>query len=207
MGFEWAYRHSAAPWDIGRAQPAVVALAEAGAIDGRVVDLGCGTGENALYLASRGLAVVGLDAAPTAIERARAKASARGISATFVVGDALDLGSLDGRLGDRFDSVLDCGLFHTFADDERLVYARGLATLLRPGGRYFMLCFSDLEPGREGPRRVSRAEIETTFSRGWRVESIEPRRFATVGFATPEPRAWLATVLLLDSGGTALSSS
>jgi SAM-dependent methyltransferase len=198
MGFEWAYRHSRPPWDIGRAQPAVVELAESGAFAGRVIDLGCGTGENALYLAGRGLDVVGLDAAPTAIQLARAKAANRGIAAGFVVGDALDPGSLDGRLGGRFDAVLDCGLFHTFADDERGVYVRGLATLLRPGGRYFMLCFSDEEPGTAGPRRISQAEIRATFAVGWQVESIAPRRFATAGFEIREPRAWLATVVRAD---------
>jgi len=194
MGFEWAYRHSTPPWDIGRAQPSLVGLADAGALAGRVVDLGCGTGENALFLASRGIDVVGVDAAPTAIERARAKAASRGLAATFLVGDALDLASLDGQLGGAFDAVIDCGLFHTFANEERPVYARGLAAVLRPGGRYFMLCFSDEEPGTAGPRRVSRDEIQETFTAGWTVESIEPRRFATIGFATPEPRAWLATI-------------
>jgi SAM-dependent methyltransferase len=203
MGFEWAYRHSTPPWDIGRAQPAVVELAESGAFSGRVIDLGCGTGENALYLAGRGLDVVGLDAAPTAIQLAQAKAATRGVPASFVVGDALDPGSLDGRLGGRFDAVLDCGLFHTFADDERGLYARSLATLLRPGGRTFMLCFSDEEPGTAGPRRISQAEINATFADGWRVESIAPRRFATVGFQIREPRAWLATVVRSDPAGNA----
>jgi SAM-dependent methyltransferase len=195
VGFEWAYLHSAPPWDIGRAQPAVVALADAGELSGRIADLGCGTGENALFLASRGFEVVGLDAAPTAIERARAKAADRGLVATFVVGDALDLALLDPRGGEGFDAVLDCGLFHTFGDAERKRYVRGLARLLRPGGRMFLLCFSDEEPGTAGPRRVTRAEIATAFAGGWSVEKIEPRRFATVGFSVDEPRAWLATIV------------
>jgi SAM-dependent methyltransferase len=195
VGFEWAYRHTTPPWEIGRAQPAVVALADAGEFRGRVVDLGCGTGENVLYLASRGLEVVGVDAAPTAIERARSKAEARSLEATFVVGDALDLASLDGRLDGGFDAALDCGLFHTLADDERPRYVRGLAGLLRPGGATFLLCFSDEEPGTAGPRRVGREEIEAAFADGWRIRSIEPRRFATVGFAVPEPKAWLATIV------------
>jgi ubiquinone/menaquinone biosynthesis C-methylase UbiE len=99
MGFEWAYRNGVPPWDIGRPQPAIVRLAEQGLIAGDVIDLGCGTGENALYLASRGLAIVGVDAAPTAITQAQEKARLRGSSATFIVADALGLDVL-GRVFD-----------------------------------------------------------------------------------------------------------
>lgn len=79
MGFEWSYQSGTPPWDIGRPQPAIVRLAERGAINGAVLDVGCGTGENALYLAGLGLEVTGVDAAPTAIASAREKAAARGI--------------------------------------------------------------------------------------------------------------------------------
>jgi len=106
MGFEWAYRNGVPPWDIGRAQPAIVRLAEEGLIAGDVIDVGSGTGENALYLASRGLAVVGVDAAPTAIAQAQEKARQRGSSATFLVTDAL---ALEG-LRRTFDVAIDCGL-------------------------------------------------------------------------------------------------
>ena len=139
MGFEWAYRSGEPPWDIGRPQPAFKRLAEQGAIAGSVIDVGCGTGENALYLAGLGLDVTGLDAAPTAIARAREKAIARGLAATFIVGDALDLAAV----GSSFDVAVDSGLFHVFSDADRLRYERGLREVLRPGGRYFVLCFSD----------------------------------------------------------------
>jgi 2-polyprenyl-3-methyl-5-hydroxy-6-metoxy-1,4-benzoquinol methylase len=79
------------PWDTGQPQPAIVQLAEAGLITGHVLDVGCGAGDNALFLADRGLDVTGLDSAPTAIAEARAKAGARGSSACFVLGDALEL--------------------------------------------------------------------------------------------------------------------
>src|SRR5258706_5281490 len=120
MGFEWAYLSGEPPWDIGRPQPAVVRLAERGVISGDVIDIGCGTGENAVYLASRGLAVVGVDAAPTAIERAQEKARLRASAATFVVADALALEGL-GRL---FDTAIDCGLFHTFSNADRILFER-----------------------------------------------------------------------------------
>ncbi len=192
MGFESAYRNGEPPWDIGQPQPAFKRLAEQGAIAGSVIDVGCGTGENALFLAGLGLDVTGLDAAPTAIARAREKAVARGLAATFIVGDALDLAAV----GSAFDVAVDSGLFHVFSDADRLRYVRGLRELLRPGGRYFVLCFSDLQPGTMGPRRVSQAELRAAFAEGWQVDSIVAERFATRGgFLGPDgPRAWLASL-------------
>jgi SAM-dependent methyltransferase len=167
-GFEWAYRNGIPPWDIGRPQPGIVRLAEQGLIAGAVIDLGCGTGENALYLGSRGLTVVGVDAAPTAIARAQEKARERGTDATFIEADALDLEAL----GRTFDVAIDCGLFHTFSDSDRIRFVRSLHRTLRVGGRYILLCFSERQPGEWGPRRVTQAEIRAMFASGWRVDSI-----------------------------------
>ena len=187
MGFEWAYRNGEPPWDIGAPQPAIVRLAQAGVIRGDVIDLGCGTGENALYLAARGLRVVGIDAAPTAIARAQAKAGPGEPRATFLVADAC---ALD-ELGRTFDTAIDCGLFHTFSDPDRLEFARSLHGVIRPGGRYALLCFSDLEPGDFGPRRVSQGEIRTAFADGWRIDSIVAERFAA-RVPGDGAHAWLA---------------
>ena len=189
MGFEGAYRTGIPPWDIGRAQPAIVRAAERGLIAGAVIDVGCGTGENALYLASLGLAVVGVDGAPTAIAQAQEKARLRRSSATFVVGDALALGTL----GRRFDTVVDCGLFHTFSDADRVTFERSIHDTLRAGGCYVLLCFSELEPGDLGPRRVTQAEIRSTFATGWTIDSVVAERFAArlPGGGT---HAWLATL-------------
>lgn len=198
MGFEWAYRNGEPPWDIGRPQPALVRLAEQGSIAGSVVDVGCGTGESALYLAGLGLDVTGVDLAPTAIARARTTGAARGVRATFEIADALDLASL----GRQFDVAVDLGMFHTLSDGERLRFERSIRGALRPGGRYFLVCFSDEEPGEGGPRRVSQAEIHATFSSGWRVDSIVPERFATRDRAggSYSPRAWLASLTRLSDG-------
>ncbi len=193
MGFEGAYRDGLPPWDIGRPQPAIVGLAERGAIGGRVLDIGCGSGENALYLASRGIEVMGVDAAPTAIERARAKAIERAIEVRFDVADALALGPSVGR----FDVAIDCGLFHTFEDGERGRFERSLRGAMKTGGRYLMLCFSDREPGDWGPRRVTRPEIRATFAGRWRVDSIDEDRFVT-RWSDDGARAWLATLTLID---------
>jgi cyclopropane fatty-acyl-phospholipid synthase-like methyltransferase len=157
------------PWDIGRPQPAFLELAEGGVLRGRVLDIGCGTGEHALMAARFGHESTGIDIAPTAIAIAQGKARQRGLTARFLVGDALQLSDLD----EPFDNVLDCGLFHVFEDDERVRYVDSLRSALPPGGRMYMLCFSDRQPGDWGPRRVTQDEIKASFGDGWQVDSIE----------------------------------
>lgn len=163
------------PWEVGHPQPVFVSLADAGRITGRVLDAGCGTGENALMLADRGLEVTGIDAASAAIAAAQDKTAARALSVHFQVGDALRLG----ELGQQFDSVIDSALFHVFDDERRALYVRSLASVLLPGGRLFLCCFSDLEPGDWGPRRVHEDEFRATFAEGWAIESIERDRYST----------------------------
>jgi 2-polyprenyl-3-methyl-5-hydroxy-6-metoxy-1,4-benzoquinol methylase len=120
-----SYRDGSAPWDIGQPQPAILRLATEGAFAGAVLDAGCGTGENGLHVASLGLYVLGVDVAETALSIAREKAAARGIDADFEVADAFQLD----RLGQAFETVLDCGLFHTFDSDERRDYVASLASV------------------------------------------------------------------------------
>jgi len=168
--FEASYEGSTPPWDIGRPQAALARLMEAGEIRGRVLDVGCGTGEHALMAVAGGLEALGIDAAPSAIRLARAKAARRSLQARFEVWDALDLP----RLGERFDTVLDCGLFHVFDDDARTRFVAALGAVVVPGGHYFMLCFSDRQPGDWGPRRVRQDEVRRAFADGWRVDSIDP---------------------------------
>ncbi len=163
------------PWDIGRPQAAFVRLSDAGSIAGRVLDSGCGTGEQALLAAGTGLDATGIDSSPRAIASAVRKATERNLRARFVVWDALALG----ELGEQFDTVLDCGLFHVFDDDDRARYVAALEAVLVPGGRYFMLCFSDREPGDWGPRRVREQELLDAFRVGWTIEAIEPAALDT----------------------------
>jgi SAM-dependent methyltransferase len=167
--FDAIYADGKPPWDIGRPQPAFDRLARAGELVGRVLDVGCGTGEHALMAASLGYDAVGIDLSTRAIELAKAKATERGVQAGFVVGDALRLVDL----GDQFDTVLDCGLFHVLDDVERERYIQSLAEVIPAGGRYHMLCFSDRQPGDWGPRRVTQDEIRVALSVGWRIESID----------------------------------
>ena len=179
------------PWDVGRPQPAFVRLADRGALRGHLLDAGCGTGENALLAAAHSADVVGVDVSPTAIARARAKAAERGLSARFEVADALHLS----QLGLTFDTVIDSGLFHVFDDENRASYVASLASVLRSGGSCYLMCFSDLQPGTFGPRRVRKDEIISAFSGGWSVTGIEADEFVVNrGLGIAAARAWLATI-------------
>jgi SAM-dependent methyltransferase len=169
-GFESSYLGPPPPWDIGRAQPAVVALAAQGLVVGPVLDAGCGSGENALYLAGLG----------------------RGLVTTFILGDALRLA----ELGRTFETVIDSGLFHVFPDRERARYVAALSAVVGVGGRVHIICFSEREPGTWGPRRVTEAELRAAFAAGWRVEAIVPERFITNGTERPV-EAWLASIARL----------
>jgi SAM-dependent methyltransferase len=182
-----SYSDGPAPWDLGRPQPAIARLVASGAFSGSVLDAGCGSGENALLIASSGLPVLGVDVAETALAMAREAAAARSIAAEFSSADALHLD----RLGRTFDTVLDCGLFHTFDGDERLRYLASLSSVTEPGATLHVLCFSDAEPG-PGPHPVSRDDLEAAFKGGaWDLVALASERIET-RFAADGVPAWLA---------------
>ena len=186
-----SYADGPAPWDIGQPQPAIVRLASEGAFVGPVLDVGCGTGDNALHLASLGLSVLGVDVAETALAIARGKAERRGLQVEFVAADAYHLD----RLGRRFRTVLDVGMFHTCDGDERPAYVAGLAAVTEPGATLHLLCFSD-EGADTGPHPVRRDDLAAAFapSTGWEVVTIEPTRVHTRFHGDDGAPAWLARI-------------
>lgn len=191
--WDGAYAEAApAPWDIGRPQPAFVRLAEKGLLLGRLLDSGCGTGEQTLLAAAHGADAMGVDMSPRAIERARGKAAERGLVARFEVADILRLPDL----GLTFDTIIDSGVFHVFDDEDRARYVASLASVLRAGGHCYLICFSDRQPGTFGPRRVGQDELRAAFSDGWKVESIEADAFEVnqAGIGIPFAQAWLAVI-------------
>jgi SAM-dependent methyltransferase len=177
------------PWDIGRPQPAYVEVAEAGGFRGRVLDVGCGTGEHALMAAGLGLEATGVDTAPSAIAIAEGKAQDRGLTARFLVWNALQLADL----GEEFDTVIDSGLFHVFEDEDRVRFVDSLRAVVPIGGRYYMLCFSDRQPGDFGPRRVTQEEIRASFAERWQVDSIDATKM-DVTFRPEGVFAWLSMI-------------
>jgi cyclopropane fatty-acyl-phospholipid synthase-like methyltransferase len=192
--FDESYK-AVPPWDIGRPQSDFILLDERGELRGSILDVGCGTGENALFFASRGHVVVGIDSSPRAINKAQNKARERKVAGvTFFVGDALYLSRE--LKGTTFDNITDCGLFHVLTDQQRLRFIESLRSVLKENGKYFMLCFSDLEPsGLGGPRRVSQEEIRESFSNGWVINYIKEARLET-NFDFGTGRAWLSSITM-----------
>jgi ubiquinone/menaquinone biosynthesis C-methylase UbiE len=165
-------------------------------VTGAVLDAGCGTGENALFFAGRGHPVLGIDFLAGPIQEARRKALERNLDAEFIQRDALSLATLDRQ----FDAVIDSGLFHLFSDEDRVRYVAGLAHVANPGGRLFLLCFRDEEPGTQGPRRVTQEELRGAFASGWVVEEVRAARFEIrpdlkdISFSEGGPRAWFSVI-------------
>jgi 2-polyprenyl-3-methyl-5-hydroxy-6-metoxy-1,4-benzoquinol methylase len=172
--FDDAYK-ARPPWDIEGPQPAFADLLDTGQITGRVLDIGCGTGENALHFASKHLDVTALDASAVAIERAQDKARQRGLNVRFILSNALALP----ELGETYDTITDSGLLHVLSDEQSAQLVQALHATLRPGGRYWLLCFSEHSTG-NGPRKVTKQRIAALFQHDWKMHRIEAAHFQTV---------------------------
>ena len=182
------------PWDIGRPQAPFIEIGSQ--VKGPVLDAGCGTGNGSLFFASLGLKVTGIDFVEEAIRRGKAKAKDRGLSVEFIVKDAMTLAEWD----QRFESVIDSGLFHIYSGEDRARYVDGLAHVTNPGGRLFLLSFSDEEVAIEG---VSEKALYEVFAEDWSVESVRMVRGELSPAFTAEfpekypdgdPKMWFAVI-------------
>lgn len=191
---EWwdeCYESDDIPWQTGRPQSEIVALERSGGIDGRVLDVGCGTGVETRYLAERGYEVVGVDFSVPAIDRARDQTDDD--NASFVAGDVFELPDL--CLG-KFDTVVDCGMFHTLDAADRMTYTQTISSMLEPGGRAVCLEFGTDAPSDWGPTRISASALRRAFEDRWNLDVIDPVPFETqqgvvpgiVGIAELAPR-------------------
>jgi cyclopropane fatty-acyl-phospholipid synthase-like methyltransferase len=189
----WDNKYRTSPeWDIGYPQPEFEELMKRSEMKpGRLLDIGCGTGENAIYFAKKGFSVFGIDVVRRAINSAILKANDQNVNVKFLVKNILDK-QLKFEMG-KFDNIIDSGLFHAMTDQERPIFANQIWNLLRIKGTYFMLCFSDKEPPGDGPRRITKLEIKQTFSPLLKINYIKAASFVAKGNITIF-KAYLASI-------------
>lgn len=192
MYWDEAYKGTP-PWDVGHPQPTFEALVKNGEIKpGKALDIGCGRGENAIMLAVNGFEVTGIDLASNAVFDAKEKAVKKHVKVNFIVGNVLHMDQLFPE--GEFDIAIDSGLFHAMSDEERPIFAEQVQRVLKRGGKYFMLCFSDKEPEGPGPRRVSKKEIEDTFGSLFKIIYIKESAFESL-FGSGRRKAYLLSAL------------
>jgi ubiquinone/menaquinone biosynthesis C-methylase UbiE len=174
-------------WEIARPQAAVKIALHRNIFRSPVVDLGCGTGENARFLAQNGLQVLAVDSVARAIELARQSTPTTDLI-RFEHANVLNLRGLipDGWAG----SILDSGLFHVFSDQDRAIYASELARIAQPAATLILICFNEHET-RPGPRRVTQSELRASLRDSWDAQSIEPTRYE-ISTDQMGAQAWMA---------------
>jgi SAM-dependent methyltransferase len=160
------------PWDTKGPKESVVAWQEQGLVGDDVLDIGCGLGDNAIYLAQHGHQVTALDISPTALITAERRASMAKVDVRFAVADSTELTGYT----DAFDTIVDSGMFHCLDDEGKVSYAAAAYRAARPGARLLIACFSEAndDPMR-GQRSVSESTLRSVLGgAGWTVDSLTP---------------------------------
>ncbi|MGD2252651.1 MAG: class I SAM-dependent methyltransferase [Anaerolineales bacterium] len=160
--FEFRYLFSRAPWDTNISPPELLTILER-CPPGRAIDLGCGTGTNAITMAKRGWQVSGIDFSALAIQRARRNARAAGTQIDFHQGDVVELQDIQGL----FDLGLDIGCYHSLSAQDRLRYARHLAQRITPGGTVLLYTF--LEPENQHRRWPTKTTVRDCFGEAFEI--------------------------------------
>jgi cyclopropane fatty-acyl-phospholipid synthase-like methyltransferase len=165
--FRAAYLLGFKPWDSGVSPPELVSFVESRQ-PGKALDLGCGTGTNTVYLATKGWDATGVDFVPRAVKRAKSKAAQAGVSPRLVVGDVTRLTELG--IGDGYDLLLDVGCFHSIPEPGRDGYVRGATAVAAGGATMLLFCFIRRNGrGRFGPPGIARGEVQERFASGWDI--------------------------------------
>lgn len=164
------------PWQLDAPQPIIIELADAGEITGPVLECGCGLGDNALFLAGRGYDVTAFDAAPTAIERDTAKATAAGVSVNFLVAEATTMHGIP----DGFRTVIDSAMLHCLDADQRRAYLTALRRVCAPGATLHVLCFQGVVgTALPLPASLDEQSLRAAFADGWTIRRFQPRHYTT----------------------------
>lgn len=187
--FQRIYLDESPIWEIDRPQKAVMDLLDNGEFKGKVVDLGCGTAENAIILSKQGFEVVGIDVSSKAIEIAKLKADANKAELKLICADLLEYDFQNVQ----FDTILDSGVFHGFSDTARNKYRKVLERIVSPEGRCHIIAWNEFEPGVDGPRRITRHEIKEIFAKGWTDISIRQTIYETTAHSDGAS-AWIASM-------------
>jgi SAM-dependent methyltransferase len=188
-GWDAAYRRGQAPWDTGRPSAELQrVVSEDGLMGGRALELGCGTGTNALWLAEQGFEVTALDFSAVAIEQARARAGEAGEAGTrvrFLVADVLEAPPVEGP----FDFFFDRGCYHVVRQHDAEGYLRLLRLLTASGSRGLVIAGNAREPT-AGPPVVSEAELRDELGSLFRIERLREFRFDELAGGFGRPLAW-----------------
>lgn len=183
------YRIGFTPWDQDHIPAELSALVEGptALTPGRALDVGCGTGTHAVYLAEHGWQVTGVDAVNRALARAQRKAEQNGPKVRWVSGDVASLSTLG---LDRFDLIFDRGCFHDLSAAARDGYVRGVSELAVPGATLLLMAFARRERG-IGPSGTSEEEIQRRFGANWDLVSVQSDSGpAPPGPMRHVPRTW-----------------